>query len=148
MNQKLTSTYPETARILIGGLAATIVITVMMYFGASMMTGAPMDIAGELARMIGAPWVLGMVIHFVLGTVVFSFAYTLVVSKFLLGNGVIRGLIWGVILWLIAMLMMGPMMGKGVFMGAMPAAIASLVGHLAYGLTLGLIVPIARTRSL
>ena len=131
----------DTARILMGGFAATIVITFMMYFGASIMIGAPMDIAGELARMIGAPWILGMLIHFALGTATFSFAYAIVAPRFLPGNAAVRGLIWGVVLWLVAMLMMSPMMGKGLFMGATPAAVASLVGHLAYGLTLGMIVP-------
>jgi len=132
----------DVTRTLIGGFAATIVITLMMYFGASMMIGAPMDIAGELARMIGAPWLLGMVMHFVLGTAIFAFAYVFVAPMILPGNAPIRGMTWGIVLWLVAMLMMSPMMGKGLFMGAMPAAVASLVGHLAYGLTLGMIVPI------
>lgn len=134
--------YIDIGRTLAGGFAATIVITLMMYFGASMMIGAPMDIAGELARMIGAPWIVGMLIHFVLGTVIFSFAYAMVAPRFLPGNAPIRGMLWGIALWLVAMLMMSPVMGKGLFMGAMPAAVASLVGHLAFGLTLGLIVPV------
>ena len=50
----------ENGRFLIGGFAATIVITMMMYFGAPIMTEAPMDIAGELARMLGVPWMLGL----------------------------------------------------------------------------------------
>jgi len=133
---------PKVSRILFGGLAASIVITMMMYFGASMMLGAPMDIAGEIAQMIGTPWMLGMIMHFVLGTVVFSFAYAFVAPRFVWGNAPIRGMTWGVALWVVAMFMMSPMMGKGLFMGGMPPAIASLVGHLAYGLTLGVIVGI------
>ena len=134
---------PKVSRILFGGFAASIVITMMMYFGASMMLGAPMDIAGELARMIGAPWMVGMVIHFVLGTAIFSFGYAIVAPRLLFGSAPIRGMTWGVVLWLVAMLMMSPMMGKGLFMGAMPAAVASLMGHLGYGLTLGMIVPVS-----
>lgn len=132
----------ERTRIIIGGFVATIVITLMMYFGAAMMIGAPMDIAGELAGMIGAPWLLGMFMHFFLGTVIFSFAYAFVAPRFLPGNAPIKGMIWGVALWLVAMLMMSPMMGKGLFMGAMPAAVASLMGHLGFGLTLAMIVKI------
>lgn len=130
-------------RTLAGGLAATLVITAMMYFGAPMMTGAPMDIANELSAMLGVPWLLGMIMHFVLGTVIFSFAYALVVGPRLPGPAAIRGMIWGLVLWLVAMLAMSPMMGKGLFMGGMPPAIASLVGHLAFGLVLGLIVPVS-----
>ena len=132
-----------TSRTLAGGLVATIVVTAMMYFGASMMLGAPMDIAGELAAVLGIPWSLGMVVHFMIGTVVFSFAYALVVGPRLPGHAAIRGLIWGFVLWLLAMLAMSPMMGKGMFMGAMPQAVASLLGHLAYGVVLGLIVPVS-----
>lgn len=144
MNQTTTVASPVTmSRMLMGGFVATIVMTLMMYFGASMMIGAPMDIAGELARMIGAPWMVGMVIHFVLGTAIFSFGYAIVAPRLLFGSAPIRGMTWGVALWLVAMLMMSPMMGKGLFMGAMPAAVASLMGHLGYGLTLGMIVPVS-----
>ncbi len=139
MSQQST-VHPATSKVLIAGFVATIVITLMMYFGAPMMTGKPMDIAGELARMIGMPWMVGMAIHFVLGTVVFSLAYARVAVRFLPGGAAVRGLLWGLLLWLVAMLMMSPMMGKGLFMGGMQAAAASLVGHLAFGLTLGLIV--------
>jgi len=148
MNQTISTTKPmNVGRILIGGFVATIVITLMMYFGASMMIGAPMDIAGELAGMIGAPWILGMVMHFVLGTAIFSFAYEFAAPRFIAGNAPIRGMIWGFALWVVAMTMMSPMMGKGLFMGAVPAAIASLVGHLAYGVTLGMIVTIPAKRA-
>lgn len=142
MSQQLSlATGQDTARILIGGFVATLVITLLMYFGAPMMTGAPMDIAGELSRMVGTPWVVGMMAHFILGTVVFPFTYAYVAHSLLPGNDVVRGLLWGATLWFIAMLVMAPMMGKGVFMGAAPAAMSSLIGHLAYGLVLGLIVP-------
>jgi hypothetical protein len=133
-------------RVLLGGLASTVVVTMMMYFGARMMLGAPMDIAGELAKMLSLPWMAGMVMHFVLGTVVFSFAYALIVGPRLPGNAVVRGLIWGAFLWIVAMLVMSPMMGKGIFMGAMPPAVASLMGHLAMGVVLALIVPVSARR--
>lgn len=135
----------EKGRVLIGGVAATIIITMMMYGGASMMLGKPMDIAAELAQMIGVPWIFGMAIHVVLGIVAFSFAYVMIAPRFLPWNAAVSGLTWGFVLWLLAMLITSPMMGKGLFMGAMPVAVASLAGHLAYGLTLGLIVPIPRS---
>ncbi len=132
--------HTPVSQILIAGLAGTIALTLMMYFGATMMIGAPMDIAGELARLIGAPWLLGMVMHFILGAVVFPCAYHLFVTRILRSAGIASGLMWGIFLWLIAMFIMSPMMGKGLFMGAMPAALASLVGHMAYGLILGKIL--------
>lgn len=137
----------DKTRILAGGIAATLVITMMMYFGASMMLGSPMDIAGELAGMIGAPWMVGMAAHVALGAVVFPFSYAVIAPAFLPGSSASRGLIWGFILWLVAMFIMSPMMGKGLFMGGMPPALASLAGHLAYGLTLGLIVAMPKKDS-
>ena len=37
------------ARVLLAGLAATLLLTLMMYKGAPMITGKAMDIAGELS---------------------------------------------------------------------------------------------------
>ena len=128
-------------RTLIGGFAATLVITLMMYFGARMMLGAPMDIAGELGAMLGLPWAVGMAIHFALGTVVFSYIYSFA-GNMLPGPNVVGGVLWGILLWVAAMLVTSPMMGKGFFMGGVPAAMASLLGHVAYGAVLGLIVPV------
>ncbi len=146
MNPLITAR-PNIGRILIAGFVATIILTLMMYFVAPMMTGAAMDIAGELSKMIGVPWMAGMVMHFMLGTVVFSLAYAWLVVDYLPGNAAVRGLLWGLILWMPAMLMVGPMIGKGLFMGSMPGAVSSLVGHLAFGLALGLIIDLPRSRS-
>ena len=143
MNEKTYDTAASLPHgwILIGGFAATVVITLMMYFGARMMLGAPMDIAGELGAMLGLPWPVGMAIHFALGTVVFSYIYSFIGNR-LPGPNVVGGVLWGILLWVVAMLVTSPMMGKGFFMGGIPAAMASLLGHVAYGAVLALIVPV------
>ena len=134
-------------RVLAGGFAATVVVTMMMYFGARMMLGAPMDIAAELGAMLNMSWCVGMMMHFIIGTVIFSFAYALIVGPLLPGSAVARGLTYGALLWLVAMLAMSPMMGQGIFMGAMPPAAASLMGHLAMGVVLALIVPVSARKQ-
>lgn len=141
-----TKTDTTPVRILLGGFVSTVIVTMIMYVGARMMLGAPMDIAGELSKMLGMPWAVGMVMHFFIGTVVFAFAYALIVGPRLPANAVVRGVIWGAMLWLVAMLVMSPMMGKGFFMGAVPVAMASLMGHLVMGVVLALIVPVSARR--
>lgn len=128
------------ARVLLAGLAATLLLTLMMYQGAPMITGKAMDIAGELSVMMNLSWGMGMAVHFILGVLMFPAAYVLVAQSRLPGTAVITGTLWGLLLWAVAMLIMSPMMGKGVFMGAVPAAMASLMGHAVYGGVLGAII--------
>ncbi len=131
--------YPSNlvVRLFSGGLVATLLLTLMMYKGAPMMTGKAMDIAGELGAMMALSWTMGMTAHFVLGALIFPAAYVLLVRPRLTGPAFIRGTVWGLMLWAVAMLVMSPMMGNGLFMGAVPAALASLMGHIVYGGVLG-----------
>jgi uncharacterized membrane protein YagU involved in acid resistance len=83
---------------------------------------------------------MGMVVHFILGTVVYSLIYALLAYRFSPGPPVVKGLLWGVVLWLGLQLAAMPMMGAGVFStraGGMKAVIGSLVAHLVYGALLG-----------
>lgn len=134
-------------RVLAGGIVATVAITVMMYGVAPVMLGGPMDIAADLASMAGGIWAVGLVMHFVLGTVVFPIGYLVVMHRRRVAPWA-SGLIWGVVLWLAAMVVVMPIVGKPPFIGAMNAALASLIGHLIYGAVLGLIIgrPIGRAR--
>ena len=135
------------ARVLLAGLAATLLLTLMMYKGAPMITGKAMDIAGELGAMMALPWGMGMAVHFILGVLMFPAAYVLFAQSRLPGTAVVTGILWGLLLWVVAMLIMSPMMGKGIFMGAAPAAITSLMGHAAYGGVLGAIIGSATSAS-
>ncbi len=142
---------PNLAKVFLGGLVGTAVMTLMMYFVAPMMLGAPMDIAAMLGSMMGGSWALGMMVHFMNGTVVFPLVYALVVGAFLPGPAAVKGMVWGALLWLAAQVMVMPMMGAGFFSanaGGMMAVVASLMGHLVYGALLGSIggVP-ARARA-
>ncbi len=47
---------------IIGGLAGTIAMTLMMYGVAPMMLGRPMDVAAMLGAMLGGSWILGMLL--------------------------------------------------------------------------------------
>jgi len=130
---------PKIGSALIGGLVGTAVMTLMLYMVAPMM-GVRMDIAGSLGQMLGGSWALGLVMHFLNGSVIFSLIYALLLYRALPGGPVAKGIAWGVALWLIAQLMVVPMMGGGIFsskMGGMMAAVGSLVNHVIYGALLG-----------
>jgi len=126
-----------------GGLAGTVLMTLMMYFVAPMMLGHPMDIAAMLGKMMGNSWGLGMLAHLMNGIIVFPLIYTFFVYKNIKGAPVARGMVWGIILWLVAELIVMPMAGAGFFsanIGGMKAVMAALIGHVVYGGTLGAIV--------
>ncbi len=131
---------PSVGKAIVAGLTGTILITLMMYFVAPMMLGKPMDTAGMLGKMLGDSWILGMMMHFINGTVIFPLIYLLAIYPVLTGKPWIRGTLWGVALWILSQAVVMPMMGGGFFssqMGGMMAAVASLMGHIAYGAVLG-----------
>jgi uncharacterized membrane protein YagU involved in acid resistance len=133
---------PNLAKSMAGGLAGTVVMTVMMRFIAPLLLGHPMDIASLLGNMMGGSWILGMAAHIVNGVIIFPLAYALVAFRFLPGSPLLRGVLWGVILWLAAETMVMPMAGAGFFssdIGGAKAAFAALMGHLFYGALLGFI---------
>ena len=145
----LTSTLDMSSwlKTLLGGIVATAVETLMMYKGATMMIGQPMDIALELSKMTGTPWMVGMIMHLLLGIVIFPLAYASVTRQWLPGPNVVRGILWGVVLWIVAMFVMSPMMGKGLFMGGMPQGVAAFLAHVVYGALLGVIAGKGMTRD-
>lgn len=127
------------ARTMLGGLAGTVAITMMMYFVAPMMLGQPMDIAKMLGSMMGDNWWMGMGMHLMNGIVIFPLIYAFLLYRILPGAPVVKGITWGVGLWLLAQVVVMPMMGVGFFSGGMMPAMGSLMGHLAYGALLGVI---------
>ncbi len=132
---------PNTGRAILGGLAGTIVLTMLMYIAAPMMGIPKMDIAAMLGSLLGG-WTMGMVMHLVNGVVLFPLIYAFVLFSKLRGTPAIKGILWGVALWLVAGLMVMPMMGAGFFglaNGGMMAAAATLLGHIVYGALLGAI---------
>ena len=132
---------PNIGRAVLGGLAGTIVLSMLMYVGAPMIGIPKMDIAAMLGSMLGG-WTVGMVMHFVNGVILFPLIYAFVLFSKLRGTPVTKGILWGITLWLVAGLMVMPMMGAGILgtaNGGMMAAAASLMGHIVYGALLGVI---------
>lgn len=130
---------PNVGRTILGGLAGTVAITMLMYEGAPMMGLPKMDIAAMLGQMLGG-WTQGMVMHVVNGVIIFPLLYAFLLFARLPGTPAVKGITWGVILWAMAQLMVMPMMGAGIFglkVGGIMTVIASLMGHIVYGALLG-----------
>lgn len=130
---------PDIGKAVLGGFLGTAVMTAMMYWMAPMLLPGPMDIAGMLGGMLGVSWGVGMVIHFLNGTVIFPLIYVFALYALLPGEPWLKGTLWGVGLWILAGLIVMPMAGAGIFwanVGAMPAVL-SLMGHIVYGAILG-----------
>jgi uncharacterized membrane protein YagU involved in acid resistance len=125
-------------RAISGGLAGTVVFTLMMKFLAPEMIGHPMDIAAVLGTFTGLGTSAGVVIHFLLGTLGFAIGFV-IVGPYLPGPGWLRGVIFMTAIWLLAGLIAMPVLGVGLFFGGAKEAIAALFGHGALGAILGMI---------
>jgi Family of unknown function (DUF6789) len=131
---------PNIGRAILGGFVGTLAITMMMYWVGPMMGMMKMDIAASLGTMLGGSWALGLMMHFINGTIIFPLIYAFLLFRILPGRPALKGVEWGLILWFLAQVMVMPMMGGGFFsanMGGMMSAVGSLVGHAIYGGLLG-----------
>lgn len=133
---------PRLTQAVIGGLAGTILMTLMMYYVAPLMMSGPMDIATMLGDMMGMGSRMGMLVHFLLGAVAFPALFSMVLwDKLPGGTGFMKGLVFGMALWLIAQAVVMPMAGAGMFSANHPeqmmAILGSLIGHAVYGAVLG-----------
>ena len=137
----LIGTSPFTSalpRAIGGGLAGTVVFTLMMKFLAPEMIGHPMDIAAVLGTFTGLGTPAGMLMHFLLGTLGFAIAFV-IVGPYLPGPGWLRGVTFMTVIWFLGGLIAMPVLGVGLFFGGAKEAIAALFGHVALGAILGII---------
>ena len=137
----LIGTSPFTSalpRAIGGGLAGTVVFTLMMKFLAPEMIGHPMDIAAVLGTFTGLGTPAGMLMHFLLGTLGFAIAFV-IVGPYLPGPGWLRGVTFTTVIWFLAGLIAMPVLGVGLFFGGAREAIAALFGHVALGAILGIV---------
>ena len=128
---------------LVAGLAATAAMTAFTFMAPLM--GFEMNIPQMLAGTMGAPIIVGWLVHFMVGLVL-AILYAAVVLPGLNKEANLKsGALFGIAPWLLAQLMVMPMMGlmsggnfvSGLFSGSVLIAMASLMGHLLYGTVLG-----------
>ncbi|MBA3806270.1 MAG: hypothetical protein H0X14_11230, partial [Acidobacteria bacterium] len=106
---------PNMGRAILAGFIATLAMTMVMYV-APMMGMPKMDIAAMLGSMMSkqmpAPmsggWLMGMMMHFVNGTIIFPPIYAYLLYPILPGSPLLKGVVWGLILWLLSQMMVMP----------------------------------------
>jgi len=127
---------------LLAGFIATVVLSILM-IGKGAMGLVPQlnpieDIVHVVELLTGTrlPMPVGWVGHFLLGTVAWGIAYTVLLPR-LPGVALVKGLIFGALAWLAMMIIF---MGHGLFGLALgvQAVGATLILHLIYGATLGI----------
>lgn len=133
------------AKGMLAGFVGTLVISLVMILRLSagvMPWYNPIEIMNLTAHnLLGTPdsLVVGWVIHFLVGTVIWGLLFVKL-SPYLPGsNDTRRGLVFGLGAWLVVMLTVFPMAGSGLFgLGlGLVAPISTLLGHIVFGLVLG-----------
>lgn len=125
-------------RTLLAGLAATLVMTVIMLMAPAMGL-PPMNVGAMLGSVMGGSLILGWMGHFLIGAGL-AVGYAALFAERLPGSPMLRGAIFSLLPWLMAQVIVMPMMGMGLFSGSISAAGGSLIGHVVYGLVLGLVL--------
>ena len=136
-------------RAILGGLVATLLLTVIMYLAPY--AGLPnIDMAAAIgsrllshaAVVFSAGWWMGLAIFLFMGAVVSPVVFVYA-RPALLGTAWQRGAEWGVIVWVFAgtgvMVMMGVGFNEAHFLHPVTSVFSSLAGHVIYGAVLGTI---------
>jgi len=134
-----------TGKSMIAGFVATVVLSVLMVIKMKMGVMPDLNVIKMMTTMahgiLGTPAVpiIGWIMHFMIGTVVWGVLFVLI-GKSLPGGGYVsKGLSFGVLAWVLMMVMVMPMAGAGFFglsLGMM-APVMTLMLHLVYGAVLG-----------
>jgi len=135
----------KTGKSMIAGFVATVVLSVLMVIKMKMGVMPELNAIKMMTTMahgmLGTPAVpiVGWIMHFMIGTVVWGVLFALI-GKSLPGSGYVsKGLTFGVLAWVLMMVMVMPMAGAGFFglsLGMM-APVMTLMLHLVYGAVLG-----------
>lgn len=126
---------------LLAGLAATVLLSILMVLKQMMGIMPELDLPRMIAGMMGAPDtpMIGWLVHFMIGVLGYGFAIAYVAKSAHGRSMVSTGILISVVGWLIMMLVLMPMAGAGFFgmnMGVM-APVMTLMLHVVFGAMLG-----------
>lgn len=127
------------AKGMLAGLAATVVLTLIMLAKTAIGLMPALDPVAMVAEIMGVSMAVGWGVHFLLGAVIWGTAFALLEQYLPGGDLWVKGIVLGVGAWLIMMVAMMPMAGVGFFgmqLGIM-APVLMLVVHIVYGAVLG-----------
>jgi uncharacterized membrane protein YagU involved in acid resistance len=123
-----------------GTLAMSVIMIVKKLIGI-MPSLDPIAMIAEMAHAkAGLPDIplIGWVMHFIIGSVVFGILYAIVNPK-LKGPETVKGITFGLLAWLAMMIIVMPMAGVGLFGLSLgiPAPVLTMMLHVVYGAVLG-----------
>ena len=124
------------------GFIATIVLSLLMIMKAMMGMMPNLNVIAMLTHMSGASSPLvGWVMHFMIGSVVWGGLFALLYDRIPGGSALMKGIVFGVGAWLLMMVMVMPMAGAGLFgmNFGMAAPVMTLMLHIIFGMVLGLV---------
>ena len=141
----MTINTSNIAKGIIAGLAATVVLTLLMMMKKMMGVMPELDPVHMISDMVAQKMglepniIIGWVLHFGIGAVAWGGGFA-VLNDILPGSGQIaKGLSMGIAAWLLMMIGPMPMSGSGLFgmsMGIM-APVLTLILHIVFGVALG-----------
>lgn len=123
----------------VAGFAATVALSVLMVAKGMMGVMPELDVAAMLASMVGAPIIVGWIVHFMIGTLAWGGGFAVLYNAIPGNSAAIKGIAFGIAAWLGMMIVVMPMTGAGLFgmnFGIM-APIMTLVLHVIFGAVLG-----------
>lgn len=119
---------------ILAGLAATIVLSMLMLIKNMMGLMPDVDIINMLAQQMGAGVLMGWIAHFVIGVLGYGVAYAIIFSDLPFGSHLLHGILTGMAGWL--MMMVAGMFGMSIA-GGMLVPVATLMLHIVFGAVLG-----------
>jgi len=128
------------------GFIATVILSIIMVLKTVMGVMPQMNAIAMLTQMahgmagMPASPVVGWVLHFVIGSILWGVLYALLYAKLPGASALPKALGFSVLAWLLMMVVVMPMAGQGIFglaIGPM-ASVATLMLHLIWGVALGM----------
>lgn len=127
------------AKGMLAGLAATVVLSLLMLLKGAMGLMPALDPIDMIAMMMGGSTAIAWGVHVMIGTVLWGGGFAVIEPHLPGGEIWQRGVVFAIGAWLIMMVAMMPMAGAGLFgmQFGMMAPVMTLVMHLVFGAVLG-----------
>jgi len=125
----------------IAGLAATMVLSMIMIAKGMMGLMPELNVIAMLSSMMKAAPAIGWVIHFMIGMIAWGVGFAIFRNVLPGNSNLSKGISFGIAAWVLMMVVIMPMAGAGLFglnMG-MVAPAMTLMLHVIYGAVLGLV---------
>lgn len=122
------------------GLAATMVLSMLMVAKGMMGLMPELNIIAMLSSMMQSAPVAGWVVHFMIGALAWGLGFAATLRLLPGSTDIAKGISFGIAAWIMMMLAVMPMAGAGLFglnMGMM-APVMTLMLHIIFGAVLGL----------